>query len=371
MSDTTSEPFHVFPEHPNQSLHTFVFLLVILGSIGSVVWHVCKDQAARTILSTGGCRLRAVKFALLYVLSPFLILSPIIIPTSGDPTSVFGLVLLAIAYEGILNWYLLFRYGNAGDSNNSTVQGCDEDSKVARLGRRLAYVTSLVLCGASVASSQFDDIDYYGPVRITGAKLYADRPEQSISKVAPTYYYFYTLQEKMEWGNGWGCPSSRYGDSKWCEYSHLLDKDEYGSTCKKRIDCPGKPQVGEVGECATASQQLSAQLYLIKCVSDMTENGQTPDFSSGRYFNRDTPPWLDFPNGTVAVIPTRTVAASCKKCEAFPSVPPDHLAKQARVAWSLGFLMVATTAVMLFYDRFRYGKTQIYSATQTHDLELS
>jgi len=360
MYNLVNEPYNVFPNHPYQTLHNITIILVIPCFLAAAVWHAQKDPKARTLLATGRINSRIGKVFFLYLIPAFLSIYSIIfaITEDGNPWIILP---VAVLYEIALNVYLLSSRGyssiNSIDhtdsvNNQETISASgDKSDNLFRLGRRLLFVSLGVLCGAAFASNQYDDIDYYGPVRVTDLKLIADRPKQEVNKYNPTYYYYYTLDETLEWGGGWGCPASSVKESTWCKYSHSLDNDDYGpssSDCKKRIECTGNPQADGLGECADSAQQMEAFTFLIGCALN-TMSGSLPSFvpdtdSSTIYMNHTIAPWLD------STATWRTAAVNCGDCNIIAnSLRPPDLARLALVAWLVGFLMIVAAVTLLFY----------------------
>jgi len=368
------EPYHVFPDHSYQTLHTIMLYLVTSCFLGAGVWYAVKEPILhRYVLPNtrdSGChQLRKILAYLLlfYVIPGSLIIGSIVDATTGDDDSPGTLLKLAIIYEVGFSLCLLRRLSGEeditspiGNSNSKS------NNKFLCFGRRFLFISLGIIYGATAASSQYDKIDYYGPVRVTNLKLYADRPEQEVQKDNPTYYYYYTLKETLEWGGGWGCPISSFKESTWCKYSHILDSKDYGSSssdCKKRIECQGEPPADGLGECANSIQQQEALDFLIECASNVLNytSGSTLAYetevlefsifativnSPMTIFNHTRPPWLDDDYNSKTA--WRTAAVNCEECKIIASVPPKDLTSIAHTAWLVGCLIVVLAVILLY-----------------------
>jgi len=358
----------MFPNH-SQTLHTITLLLLSSCWLCAVIWHVRIDTLVWTINGRSKCRFQIGKCVVIYLIPVLLILGSCwsAITIANDYSVPWILMVLTFLYEMCLTKYLL--------SSSSAEQKSDV---FFGLGRRLLIFSLGILCGAAAISIQHDFIDYYGPVYVTNLKLLAERPQsQNINKYNPTYYYYYTLEETLEWGGSWACPADR--SSNWCKHSHRLDEDNhYGSSfdCKKTIECQGKPPNDDdiVGECADTVQQVEAYTYLLKCVSNTLQGSGGLPFDSDIYdstthLNHTRAPYQSsISNANVA---WRTVAVSCGDCNSIARFPPQDLARISHVAWTMGCLGLVTATILFFYGtRVRKQFFLVVSSLES-DLQLN
>lgn len=233
-------------------------------------------------------------------------------------------------------------------------------------------------------TDQYNNIDYYGPVRVTGVHLAFYRPEQNIETLDPKYYYFYELQKTLEWGGSWGCPSKE--NLTWCSAGDDLYKDQ----CRVRIDCNGRPQDypdgGVVGECASAEKKVEAfEKLILSCLASAADNERLhlSDFSSNTNLtNREIAPWDDPLNPHTV---TRSVTCDAF-CTARVTSPPQKLVHDAFLEWIVGGSLVLLGSALLLrgvvngqeqeavFQRVQARivfRTEVNESDVSHDLELT
>ena len=116
-----------------------------------------------------------------------------------------------------------------------------------------------------MVTNEYNNMDYYGPVQVTGVELEINRPNQQIDKFNPKYFYYYQLVQTLEWGDSWGCPGQK--SETWCS----VNEDLYKNKCRVQINCNGHPAVG-LGECATAEGKQKAYATHFKCWASTAQN---------------------------------------------------------------------------------------------------
>jgi len=358
---STTTPYHTFPESKFESLCA---VSVPLAAIGLFVFGVLHYQSEPALLERH--RERSVRGWIYTVAFCYVVPSVFFFATVGsyDETVGAGMIAFAAAIEGAVNLYFF--------SKNS------QHRTFPRLGRRILFVSMSLLLGAGMFTDHYNGIDYYGPVRISSVGLEFYRPEQKIESYNPSYYYYYRLEQTIEWGDTWACPKTSKRKENWCS---VMD-DLYAEECKKKISCKGRPEDygdGGKGACASAEQKADALLYLFQCFNKhaKAEGIQPEDFSSTN-FTRSVAPWDD------PLQPhTVTRAVSCSpKCTAEATAPPETLAREVLVEWLVAGALILVGSVLLVLG-VRTGQEQQEARTVpenfqqlgtvdgSYDLELS
>lgn len=306
--DESGYPFHTFPESKWESINSALAPISIIGTIAFAIVHYRHDPYLASF--------RRIRAIIGVVVAIYIVPASFIAGSSNDEATT-GLLVASAIVEIAINAFL-FR------KNPKHRVG-------TRIGGRALFASMCVLVGASMGIDAYNDVDYYGPVRVTDVALEAHRPEQQVDKYDPRYYYYYQLVQTLEWGDSWGCPGGEEG-GRWCSASEEL----YPKECSVRIDCKGKPNAGDVGECAGAERQAEAFEALFLCwAKNALNDGLGLDDFANANFTRTVAPWED-PSNPHTV--TRSVSCG-KPCSAKDTGTPEQLAEKASWYGIVGGLM--------------------------------
>lgn len=349
------EPFHTNP----RSVPILANFGISLAVCGLILFGILHFRSEPLLHCPSRCRRFLLKLFIVYEAPCALIVTASTMGAKGDGDAIFWLA-FAVAVEGALCTYFFL--------------GQNRRRLFPRLGRRVLFVSMGVLLGASTVMVAYNRIDYYGPLRVTDVDLQFWRPEQHIDPTNPSYHYYYTLAQKLEWGDNWACPMN--GD-QWCSATVSLYYDQ----CKKRINCKGRPEdyldEGK-GECATILEQLQALEELIDCwLATAQKEGISPGEFSNANFTRAVAPWDD-PLGPHTV--ARSVTCD-SECSVETTVQPKLILEEASLEWLVGGVLVMVGCALLYFG-YVNGQEQeaitpsarfvqvATTAVEAHDLEL-
>lgn len=315
----TSEPLHTFPDSKWEHFNSIMIPISVLGMVAFAVMHYFCDPYLSSVR-----RIRQIIGAIVLVY-----LFPLFLITVSNNDAMIGTAVAAAIVEIVIDSFL-FRKN-------------PQHRIYTRAGSRILFVSMCIFIGASVVTDEYNHIDYYGPVRVTDVKLEFNRPQQQIDRYDPKWYYYYQLEQTLEWGESWGCPSQE--SERWC----AVNEDLYKNKCRVRIDCNGRPDPTlcdtvncegkadlTLWECATPDQKKKAFQTLLSCwVNTVYDEGLHMEDFYDKNFTRTVAPWND-PSNPHTV--TRTVSCG-KTCTAHDTDTPDSMANRAFKCWVVGGVM--------------------------------
>ena len=327
------EPYHAFPESKFETLSTVTIPLAAIGLVVCGLLHFRSEPAMQVDLRQLSCRwwIWWIRVIVLCYFIPSVFVTSLF--SQADTTGNYddgemagqmsAAIVIAAAIEAAVNAYFFIK--------NSTHR------IYPRLGRRVLFVAMSVLLGVAIFTNHYNSIDYYGPVRVSGVGLKWVRPEQQVDSHNPSYYYYYRLEQTIEWGDSWACPKT---PKKWCSVG--MD-DLYKEECQYEIFCKGRPEYN--GQCASEEEKAEAFSYLVGCfIKQAAKEGLQPgDFFTSTNFTRSVAPWDD------PLRPhTVTRAVTCgPRCTAEETAPPEALAHQVNMEWPVAIALVLVGSALL------------------------